>query len=358
MLVARLGDLAGDRVAVLGGRPNAMELKWTLSRLDWFAGARMHATIGAFSSGVPTLGLGYSDKAQGVFAECGIGDEVADLRRLDAPRSPTGRSSPSGTADGSAPTSRARRRAQGARRTRDGRDRPPDRGLIHDRSPPLRPGACLGSADPGRRPPRSAGPSPSPGRSGPRNSAARCSSRWPSDSSRWRATSGSSGSIVQAPDGATARLQAELHGAAILRGVALALVLLATAPSSRRCSRMDPRPPPTPRSPSCRSSAAPSTSTRAGTTRVPLRPDRHRRDRRHPRHAGRHRPALALLGDHRAMAAVLVAAALAQTILSHVVATRRYRVTLSFSALTRIRRFGRRSWRTRSSCSSPSTPTA
>jgi polysaccharide pyruvyl transferase WcaK-like protein len=84
-LVARLGDLAKDRVAVLGGRPNAMELKWVLSRLDWFAGARMHATIGAFSSGVPTLGLGYSDKAQGVFAECGIGDEVADLRRLDAP---------------------------------------------------------------------------------------------------------------------------------------------------------------------------------------------------------------------------------------------------------------------------------
>jgi colanic acid/amylovoran biosynthesis protein len=61
-----------------------MELKWVLARLDWFAGARMHATIGAFSSGVPTLGLGYSDKAYGVFAECGIGDDVADLRRHDA----------------------------------------------------------------------------------------------------------------------------------------------------------------------------------------------------------------------------------------------------------------------------------
>jgi polysaccharide pyruvyl transferase WcaK-like protein len=83
-LAARLGERAADRVAVLGGQPNAMELKWVLSRLDWFAGARMHATIGAFSSGVPTLGLGYSDKAQGVFAECGIGGEVADLRRLAA----------------------------------------------------------------------------------------------------------------------------------------------------------------------------------------------------------------------------------------------------------------------------------
>jgi polysaccharide pyruvyl transferase WcaK-like protein len=44
----------------------------------------MHATIGAFSSGTPTLGLGYSDKAAGVFAQCGIGDKVADLRLMDA----------------------------------------------------------------------------------------------------------------------------------------------------------------------------------------------------------------------------------------------------------------------------------
>lgn len=60
-----------------------MELKWVLSHLSWFAGARMHATIGAFSSGTPTLGLGYSDKAAGVFAQCGIGAHVADLRRMD-----------------------------------------------------------------------------------------------------------------------------------------------------------------------------------------------------------------------------------------------------------------------------------
>ena len=83
-LKTRLGDLGAGRVRILEGQLDAMELKWVLSRLDWFAGGRMHATIGAFSSGVPTLGLGYSDKAYGVFAECGIGEEVADLRRLDA----------------------------------------------------------------------------------------------------------------------------------------------------------------------------------------------------------------------------------------------------------------------------------
>jgi polysaccharide pyruvyl transferase WcaK-like protein len=44
----------------------------------------MHEKSGAFSAGTPTLGLGYSDKAAGVFDQCGIGDDVADLRQLDA----------------------------------------------------------------------------------------------------------------------------------------------------------------------------------------------------------------------------------------------------------------------------------
>ncbi|MEQ9259270.1 MAG: polysaccharide pyruvyl transferase family protein [Roseovarius sp.] len=83
-LMARLGPLGEGRVRLLEGQPGAMELKWVLARLDWFAGARMHATIGALSSGVPVLGLGYTDKAQGVFDECGLGREVADLRQLDA----------------------------------------------------------------------------------------------------------------------------------------------------------------------------------------------------------------------------------------------------------------------------------
>ncbi|PSL21967.1 polysaccharide pyruvyl transferase family protein [Shimia abyssi] len=81
-LVQRLGPIAKGRVQFVEAPLNAMELKWVLGQLDWFAGARMHATIGAFSSGVPTLGLGYTDKAQGVFDECKIGKNVADLRRL------------------------------------------------------------------------------------------------------------------------------------------------------------------------------------------------------------------------------------------------------------------------------------
>lgn len=83
-LKLRLDHEFPDRIEVLPGAMNAMQLKGVLARLDWFAGARMHATIGAFSAGTPTLGLGYSDKAAGVFAQCGIGAHVADLRRLNA----------------------------------------------------------------------------------------------------------------------------------------------------------------------------------------------------------------------------------------------------------------------------------
>jgi len=74
----------GDRTATLPQDYSAPELKATISRMDWFAGARMHATIAGFSSGVPTLGLGYSDKAAGVFEECGFVGSVADLREMDA----------------------------------------------------------------------------------------------------------------------------------------------------------------------------------------------------------------------------------------------------------------------------------
>lgn len=44
----------------------AEQLKGLISRLVFFVGARTHATIAAYSSGVPTLVLGYSVKARGI----------------------------------------------------------------------------------------------------------------------------------------------------------------------------------------------------------------------------------------------------------------------------------------------------
>ena len=59
---------------------DAAQLKWCISRMDWFIGSRMHSTIAALSSGTPTFGYAYSDKTQGVFDSCGMGTEVADAR--------------------------------------------------------------------------------------------------------------------------------------------------------------------------------------------------------------------------------------------------------------------------------------
>lgn len=65
------------------------EAKSYISGLDFFVGARMHACIAAFSSGVPVVPLAYSRKFTGLFATLGYphvadcqrqsNDEVADL---------------------------------------------------------------------------------------------------------------------------------------------------------------------------------------------------------------------------------------------------------------------------------------
>lgn len=45
---------------------HATKIKWIISRLQIFVGARTHSTIAALSSCVPTLSIGYSTKANGI----------------------------------------------------------------------------------------------------------------------------------------------------------------------------------------------------------------------------------------------------------------------------------------------------
>ena len=63
-LAEAVGDTT-DRLFVLEDRPSRV-LKGVIGRLRFFVGARTHATIAAYSSGVPTLTLGYSVKARGI----------------------------------------------------------------------------------------------------------------------------------------------------------------------------------------------------------------------------------------------------------------------------------------------------
>lgn len=53
---------------------NCSKLKYAISKCRFFVGARTHSTIAAYSSGIPTLVVGYSVKARGIARDL-FGDE-------------------------------------------------------------------------------------------------------------------------------------------------------------------------------------------------------------------------------------------------------------------------------------------
>lgn len=80
-LPSRYQSAVAERVSVAAKPMDACELKWLIRQCDWFCGTRMHATIAAISSGVPTAALAYSLKTRGVFRSCGVEQSVVDLRQ-------------------------------------------------------------------------------------------------------------------------------------------------------------------------------------------------------------------------------------------------------------------------------------
>lgn len=71
---------SNNRVFVLNKFYNSMEMKWVISKMDFFCGTRMHSAIAGLSTGVPTSAIAYSKKTFGVFETCGQGDCVVDPR--------------------------------------------------------------------------------------------------------------------------------------------------------------------------------------------------------------------------------------------------------------------------------------
>ncbi len=57
-----------------------IEVKDYISGLDFFMGARMHATIAAFSAGVPVLPMAYSRKFNGLFVDTLAYNHIIDLK--------------------------------------------------------------------------------------------------------------------------------------------------------------------------------------------------------------------------------------------------------------------------------------
>jgi len=71
-----------NRVIIVPEYDNPCEIKWLISKLTWFCGTRMHATIAALSTGVPVSAISYSPKTLGVFETCSQGGHVADPQVL------------------------------------------------------------------------------------------------------------------------------------------------------------------------------------------------------------------------------------------------------------------------------------
>jgi colanic acid/amylovoran biosynthesis protein len=64
-LLRKLGGQV-DRLTIAPRTLNATQIKYLLSQCRYFLGARTHATIGALSTGVPTISIAYSVKAKGL----------------------------------------------------------------------------------------------------------------------------------------------------------------------------------------------------------------------------------------------------------------------------------------------------
>lgn len=77
------GGFDPARVTIAPRELNAAQIKHLISGCRFFIGARTHATIAAWSTGVPTVSLGYSVKARGLNRDL-FGDEryVRDTKQL------------------------------------------------------------------------------------------------------------------------------------------------------------------------------------------------------------------------------------------------------------------------------------
>lgn len=80
MVILKTSSLETKNIGIVDEEYSANELKWFISKMDFFIGARMHACIAAFSTGVPFVGLSYSRKFEGLFGFLGFKELIADLR--------------------------------------------------------------------------------------------------------------------------------------------------------------------------------------------------------------------------------------------------------------------------------------
>lgn len=83
----KLRDRSEGRIGWARGEYSHTEIKHIIGQCDFFAGARMHACIGAISQTVPTLSIAYSDKFGGMMKALGLADCAVDPRHMSVEES-------------------------------------------------------------------------------------------------------------------------------------------------------------------------------------------------------------------------------------------------------------------------------
>jgi polysaccharide pyruvyl transferase WcaK-like protein len=74
-----------SRMRVVDGKLNAARLKYIISQARALVCCRTHASIAAYSTGVPCLTVGYSIKSAGIAEDLGLGGFVVRVERLTVP---------------------------------------------------------------------------------------------------------------------------------------------------------------------------------------------------------------------------------------------------------------------------------
>lgn len=72
-----------DHLHLLEENYDQHEIKALIGQCDFFIGSRMHACIAAISQCIPSVGLAYSRKFQGVFKSIGVEELIIDIRKHD-----------------------------------------------------------------------------------------------------------------------------------------------------------------------------------------------------------------------------------------------------------------------------------
>lgn len=76
-------DFGSERICLISDKMTASQYKYIVSQARFCVASRTHVTIAAYSSGVPTIALGYSTKARGIGEDLGMSEYVIDVEDED-----------------------------------------------------------------------------------------------------------------------------------------------------------------------------------------------------------------------------------------------------------------------------------